>query len=155
VSGRHSLIPHPRILEPPQITHHQRTREGLACRQDYRPVVFYNPLVLLPKGFKGDDGVPFTGGRSSSIGQIAQHHINALVFDIFHCLKTICFDKAIRCQLPYVYNLLYIVKDIHESSFLLAPIPSGQYQLLLCFPAMIQTVNYQAIAPRHYTSPLS
>jgi hypothetical protein len=41
-----------------------------------------------------------------TVGQIAQHHVHATVFNIFHRFKTICVNKAIRWQLPYAYYLL-------------------------------------------------
>ena len=148
------LIPNPFIFKPFDITHNQRTCERLTCRQYYRPIILNQPLVLLPKRSKGDDGVPFTGGRASAVGQIAQHHINAFVFNVFHRFKTISIDKAIRWQPPYGYDLLHVVKSNHLSSSLLTPTQLGQYQLWPCFQATIRTANYQATTFRRYTLPL-
>jgi hypothetical protein len=142
------LVPHPRILKPPRITHYQRTRKRLACRQDYRTIILYKPLVLRPKRFKGNHRIPFAGGRASAVGQVAQHHVNGFVFNVFHRFKTISIDKAIRWQLPYGYDLLYVVKSIHRFLPLLTPIYLGQYQPLPDFLTMIRTANYQVTTSR-------
>ena len=107
------LLPNQLILKHSWIAHYQRTRKRLACRQDYRPIILNQSLVLLPKWLKGNDGIPLAGGRASAVGQITQHHINAFVFNVFHCFKTISIDKAIRWQSPYGYDLLYVTKNIH------------------------------------------
>jgi len=126
----------------------------LARRQDYRPVVLNQPLILLPKRLKRDNSVPFAGGSSSAVGQIAQHHVNTFVFNIFHRFKTISIDKAIRWQSPYGYDLLYVAKNIHQFLPLLNPIHLGQCQPLPYFQAMIQTASYSVVTYRHYTLPL-
>ena len=148
------FFPNPLITKPPRIAHNQCTGKRLACGQDYCPVILYQSLILLPKRFKGNNGVPFAGGRASAVGQIAQHHINAFVFNVFHRFKTISIDKAIRWQSPYGYDLLYVVKNIHRFLPLLNPIHLGQYQPLPYFQAMIRTVSYQVITSRRYTLPL-
>ena len=103
------------------------------------------PLSLISRLYcfqRGSNGITVSHLQAvvpSSVGQIAQHHVNTFVFNIFHRFKTISIDKAIRWQSPYGYDLLYVAKNIHQFLPLLNPIHLGQYQPLPYFQAMIRS----------------
>ena len=92
-AGRLCFLPDNVVPEEFLVGHNHGGGEGTLPKQENRAVWLDDALVLRPKLFWRDDGVP--GVLGGAIGQVAENHIYRFAFDLGQTLQAVYIVNSV------------------------------------------------------------